>query len=84
MEDKEKDGEGETFTSVEAVEFWESMVVDIGGGPFGIKVTGMPGKHVPDGVIGTLNDLAGAVPPTNGWMLELGTTNAEQWECGYR
>ena len=26
-----------------------------------IKVTGMPGKHVPDGVLGTLNDLVKAV-----------------------
>ncbi|MCJ1473267.1 hypothetical protein MMC13_001918 [Lambiella insularis] len=82
--DKETEGAGEQFISVEAVEFWESIAVDIGDGKFGFKVTGMPGKHVPDGVIGTLNDLAGAVPPTNGWMVELGSTTGEQWECGYR
>ncbi|TLS23894.1 hypothetical protein PpBr36_08343 [Pyricularia pennisetigena] len=37
-----------------------------------IKVTGMPGKHVPPGVLSTANDVLQAVPPTNGWMLELG------------
>ena len=26
-----------------------------------LKVTAMPGKHVPQGVLGTLNDLVGAV-----------------------
>lgn len=26
-----------------------------------VKVTGMPGKHVPPGVLGTLNDLVEAV-----------------------
>ena len=26
-----------------------------------IKVTGMPGKHVPPGVLGTLNDIVNAV-----------------------
>ena len=37
-----------------------------------IRVTGMPGKHVPPGPLAIANDLLGAVPPTNGWMLELG------------
>lgn len=66
----------------------------------GIKVTGMPGKHVPPGPLATANDLLGAVPPTNGWMIELGhfthlepsdTTSstspvgeAEGFTCGYR
>lgn len=26
-----------------------------------IKVTGMPGKHVPSGIVGTLNDMVKAV-----------------------
>lgn len=53
-----------------------------------IKVTGMPGKHVPDGPLSIANNLLKAVPPTNGWMLELGykegdgTTDA--FNCGYR
>ena len=37
-----------------------------------LKVTGMPGKHVPPGPLSFANDLIKAVPPTNGWMLELG------------
>ena len=53
-----------------------------------MKVTGMPGKHVPDGVLGVANDLLKAVPPTNGWMVELGygkpQSFAEDFECGYR
>lgn len=32
----------------------------------------MPGKHVPPGLLSTVNDIIGAVPPVNGWMLELG------------
>lgn len=52
-----------------------------------IKVTGMPGKHVPDGVLGTLNEYLKAVPPTNGWMVELGygkQGSDEDFQCGYR
>jgi len=85
--DKKEDGE--KFTEVTALEFWESAVVDAptqgeGAGKLGVKVTGMPGKHVPDGVLGTLNEWVGAVPPTNGWMVELGSEGAGGWECGYR
>ena len=66
------------------MEFWESVVVDVGKG-LGVKVTGMPGKHVPDGILGTMNDLVKAVPPTNGWMVELGKMETgEEWKCGYR
>ncbi|KAI0548460.1 Metallo-hydrolase/oxidoreductase [Xylaria curta] len=39
-----------------------------------IKVTAMPGKHVPPGALGVANDLLGAVPPTNGWLLEMGSS----------
>lgn len=69
----------ESFTSVHALDFWESLIMDVAStnaGPTGskpsIKVTGVPGKHVPDGAISVANDLLGAVPPTNGWMIELG------------
>ncbi|KAL8771060.1 MAG: hypothetical protein Q9209_003479 [Squamulea sp. 1 TL-2023] len=68
-------GEGEAFTAVHELDFFEDMLVDIEGSEGkspAIKVTGMPGKHVPPGVLGTLNDLVNAVPPTNGWMIELG------------
>lgn len=54
------------------LDFFEDMLVDVeGSGGLGddgkggkrpaIKVTGMPGKHVPPGVLGTLNDLISAV-----------------------
>lgn len=48
----------------------------------------MPGKHVPPGpahILATVNDLLGAVPPTNGWMLELGFDEGSgEFKCGYR
>lgn len=47
-----------------------------------IKVTGMPGKHVPPGPISMANDLLQAVPPTNGWILELGHTSPGASETG--
>ncbi|MCJ1482310.1 hypothetical protein MMC06_002474 [Schaereria dolodes] len=84
-------GEGEAFEEVHALDFFESIIVDIlppSEEPAGMKVTGMPGKHVPDGILGAANDLLKAVPPTNGWMVELGRNKKggsdEYWECGYR
>ncbi|KAF7510714.1 hypothetical protein GJ744_006080 [Endocarpon pusillum] len=87
-------GEGEAFTDVYDLDFYQDMLVDVkkdgaqpGKSP-AIKVTGMPGKHVPDGVLGTLNDLVKAVPPTNGWMVELGYNTSggadDSFKCGYR
>jgi L-ascorbate metabolism protein UlaG (beta-lactamase superfamily) len=53
-----------------------------------IKVTAMPGKHVPPGprhILEKLNELVQAVPPTNGWMVELGHEKMMgEVECGYR
>lgn len=53
-----------------------------------IRVVAMPGKHVPPGPAGVLekvNDLVQAVPPTNGWMLELGEERADdEFFVGYR
>ena len=86
----------ESFTAVTALDFWESTILDLSASAgrdvkpqnSRMRVTGMPGKHVPDGVLGVANDLLKAVPPTNGWMLELGygkpQTSAEDFECGYR
>jgi L-ascorbate metabolism protein UlaG (beta-lactamase superfamily) len=77
----------EKFTDVYDLDFWESCLVSIrpktNESPSSkeasripaIKVTGMPGKHVPDGALSVANDLLSAVPPTNGWMVELGHTN---------
>ncbi|KAI4142665.1 MAG: hypothetical protein L6R39_004853 [Caloplaca ligustica] len=87
-----KKGEGEAFTNVYDLDFFQDAMVDIEGTDAGakgkpaIKVTGMPGKHVPPGVLGTLNDIVNAVPPTNGWMIELGYHGEgdEEFKCGYR
>lgn len=57
-----------------------------------LHVMGMPGKHVGDGLLSKANDILGAVPPTNGWILELGyavlssdaAADAEAFHCGYR
>lgn len=54
-----------------------------------LKVTGMPGKHVPPGPLSMANNLLQAVPPTNGWILELGHTNLDasgtgDTKTGYR
>ncbi|KAI0395182.1 Metallo-hydrolase/oxidoreductase [Xylariaceae sp. FL0594] len=70
------------FRAVHDVDHFESIVLHVDGvanqrkadgkkSPI-IKITGMPGKHVPPGPLAVANDLLGAVPPTNGWLLEMG------------
>jgi hypothetical protein len=62
-------GEGEAFSQVTDLEFFESAIVDIEKGRAeedagkrpAMKVTGMPGKHVPPGLLSQANDLLGAV-----------------------
>lgn len=86
--------EGERFSAVTDLDFWESCVIGIEGGNLmegeraALKVTGMPGKHVPPGPLNFINELLHAVPPTNGWMLELGHTQPgggdESFTNGYR
>lgn len=62
-------GEGEDFTNVYDLDFFDSMMVDVNkaGGESekspAIKVTGMPGKHVPSGFVGMINDILKAVCP---------------------
>ncbi|KAK3171230.1 hypothetical protein OEA41_003314 [Lepraria neglecta] len=86
---------GEAFKAVHDLDFFDDILVDIqnsgkGGKKPAIKVTGMPGKHVPPGpggVMGKMNDLLAAVPPTNGWMMELGyhaEGSSDDFQCGYR
>ncbi|OAP63104.1 hypothetical protein AYL99_02331 [Fonsecaea erecta] len=85
-------GHGEAFTAVHPLDAWESMSVNITSSAAPTKcphlrVTGMPGKHVGDGLLAKANDILGAIPPTNGWMLELGYTSdasGADFECGYR
>ncbi|OAG00412.1 Metallo-hydrolase/oxidoreductase [Paraphaeosphaeria sporulosa] len=86
------EGKGEeSFTHVHALDFFESLQLDVKGEQAtkqkkpSIKITGMPGKHVPPGPLAVANDLLGAVPPINGWMIELGYAEGpEQFENGYR
>ena len=57
---------GEAFNAVHDLDFFQDMLVNIvaeGQKSPAIKVTGMPGKHVAPGVVGTLNDLINAVSP---------------------
>ena len=85
----------DSFTNVHALDFWDSLIIDvkpksITTGPTpSLKVTGMPGKHVPQGPLNVANEILKAVPPTNGWMIELGysspsSSNADEFESGYR
>ncbi|KAJ6092335.1 hypothetical protein N7467_004304 [Penicillium canescens] len=79
------------FTSVFSVDHFEKIGVSIEGADGSkqpqLRVIGMPGKHVPpNGMMEKFNDIVKAIPPTNGWMLELGHGNANtsDFTCGYR
>ncbi|KAI2614454.1 Metallo-hydrolase/oxidoreductase [Hypoxylon fragiforme] len=91
----------EPFRSVHGVDVFESMMLHIDrreprlAGGYGkvpaIKVTGMPGKHVPPGALSLANSVLRAVPPTNGWLVELGYTfkaptgdDPDTLDTGYR
>ncbi|KAL6708693.1 hypothetical protein ACN47E_002389 [Coniothyrium glycines] len=84
----------ESFSNVHALDTWDSMILDTSSEEThsstakpSIKVSGMPGKHVPPGPLNVANDLLGAVPPTNGWMVELGYSSSpsgDDFENGYR
>lgn len=83
----------DSFTAVHALDVFESLRLDVkttkiqGGQKPSIKVSAMPGKHVPPGPLSVANDLLAAVPPTNGWMVELGyggIVDSEQFDNGYR
>jgi len=92
----------DSFTAVSALDFWESLTVNFDSQTPTpaeqhdtkkpqIKVTGMPGTHVPPGPANltiAANDLLKLVPPTNGWMVELGYSSApaseDAFNSGYR
>lgn len=89
----------ESFTNVHALGTWEGMVLDVETEDRrskrcpSVKIRGMPGKHVPPGALNVVNDFLGAVPPTNGWMVELGYSEKgkegydgeeDSFENGYR
>nr|CEG04308.1 unnamed protein product [Fusarium clavum] len=79
------------FTNVKALDFFDHLKLKSDDAEAGkkapvINVTGMPGKHVPPGPLAAVNDILGAVPPTNGWMIELGYHNDadDKVQTGYR
>ncbi|KAF2630890.1 Metallo-hydrolase/oxidoreductase [Macroventuria anomochaeta] len=85
----------DSFTNVHALDFWDSLIVDVKPRTLttdttpSLKITGMPGKHIPPGPLNVANEILGAVPPTNGWMIELGysspsSSNADEFASGYR
>lgn len=87
--------ESERFTNVSAVDFWDSCLIKCVGpevrgtsGHTAVKVVGMPGKHVPPGPLDVANEILHAVPPTNGWMVELGNLeeveDPSSFKSGYR
>ncbi|KAF7178343.1 hypothetical protein CNMCM7691_007033 [Aspergillus felis] len=84
----------DSFQQVFDLEPFEQMMVNVKGDSSRtkqphIRVTGMPGKHIPTNkVVEKLNELAAAIPPTNGWMVELGygstQTMQTDFDVGYR
>ena len=86
-----KSGEGEAFTDVYDLDFFDEMFVDIQGGSdrkCAMKVIGMPGKHVPPGVLGAIDDLLRAVYCMWGCTLRVLTKSlgpTDQWlDAGIR
>ncbi|KAL4951171.1 beta-lactamase superfamily domain-containing protein [Aspergillus filifer] len=81
----------DSFTNIHDLEPFQQLMINIKTDSSdsvspALRVTGMPGKHVPvTKPIEKLNEFLGAVPPTNGWMLELGHgDNASNFKNGYR
>ncbi|KAK8125038.1 beta-lactamase superfamily domain-containing protein [Apiospora kogelbergensis] len=69
----------EPFERVTELDFFESVMLHTGSGPVPgtdvklvVRVTGTPGKHVPPGALAAANEFLQAVPPVNGWLVELG------------
>ncbi|KAM3499042.1 hypothetical protein MY10362_007670 [Beauveria mimosiformis] len=82
-----KGQQDQPFEQVTGLDAFESAVLRIDE-QRAVKVTGMPGKHVPPGLISAANDFLRAVPPTNGWLLELGRSggagDGDELQVGYR
>ncbi|KAL4907231.1 hypothetical protein BDW74DRAFT_189747 [Aspergillus multicolor] len=84
----------DAFTNVYYVDPFHQMMIDIASrkgesNAPALRVTGMPGKHVPLGKpMEVVNEIIGAFPPVNGWMLELGykqgQTEDSSFTTGYR
>lgn len=86
----EKKSAEENFNQVYDLDHYESAFLNVEATLSStipaMRITGMPGKHVPPGPLSVANDLLGAVPPTNGWMLELGykASSGEGDESSFR
>lgn len=79
--------EDEPFRNVTSLDVFQSCMLRATSWSetqLAIKVTGMPGKHVPPGPLSVANDFLKAVPPTNGWMVEFGDTRSAEFRVGYR
>ncbi|KAL4741921.1 hypothetical protein BDV11DRAFT_203218 [Aspergillus similis] len=83
--------EADSFANIHNVDHFYQMMINIANRETdqnvpSLQVTGMPGKHVPLGKpMGMFNDIIGAFPPVNGWMLELGYgRSADDFNAGYR
>ncbi|KAL4794753.1 hypothetical protein BDV19DRAFT_389888 [Aspergillus venezuelensis] len=81
----------DSFTNVHNVEPSHQMMINIASKATdqnvpGLRVTGMPGKHVPLGKpMEMFNDIFGAFPPINGWMLECAYgQSSDDFNVGYR
>ncbi|KIR52007.1 lactamase [Cryptococcus gattii Ru294] len=77
----------DSFTNVHDLEPFQELMIDVKDDKTRkqprIRVTGMPGKHVA-GAMEILNEYVSAIPPTNGWMVELGYENDSIFKTGYR
>ncbi|KAL4813007.1 beta-lactamase-like protein [Aspergillus spinulosporus] len=81
----------ESFTNIYDLEPFQQMMINIASETEhahtpSLRVTGMPGKHIPMvKPIEKINELLGAIPPTNGWIVELGNgKDASSFRPGYR
>lgn len=81
---------GEEFTEVVGLKFFSECILDVFNPELKekhcIKVMAMPGSHVPEEPPVSAQKLAKEMPPTNGWMVELGYERGseEPFECAYR
>ncbi|KAH8175209.1 beta-lactamase superfamily protein [Sarocladium implicatum] len=52
--------------------------------PCVVKVTAMPGSHVPPGPVALANSILHAIPPSNGWLIEFGhPRDDDTMTCSY-
>ncbi|KAF8586116.1 Metallo-hydrolase/oxidoreductase [Ramaria rubella] len=83
------------FTAVTPLKVWDSALVHIRPSSLTnasethkcIRITATPGKHMPMGPLRALevaNKVISAIPPTNGYIVELGEEKEGKMDVGYR